>query len=133
VGADNAGRTPGAGIPEGSEELPGYWLLFSLDNGANVTAIDSLTPVGAGPSTNPIVPNTVGVTSVSATGVSLLGGTWNAGSTLVLRWIDDNAIDPSPDEIIGLDNVRIAVPEPAGLTLVAAALAAGAAVARHRR
>jgi hypothetical protein len=132
VGADNAGRTPGAGIPEGSEELPGYWLFVSLDNGANFTAVDSLIPVGAGPSTNPIVPNTVGVTSVSAIGVPL-GGSWSPGSTLVLRWIDDNAIDPSPDEIIGLDNVRIAIPEPAGLTLVATALAAGAAMVRRRR
>ena len=65
VGADDAGRNPPAGIPQGSEELPGYWLFYSLDNGTTYTAVNSLIPVGAGPSSQPIVPNTVGLTSVS--------------------------------------------------------------------
>jgi hypothetical protein len=117
VGADNATRTPGAGIPEGSEELPGYWLFYSLDNGVNYTAVNSLIPVGAGPSSQPIVPNTVGLTSVSNASFSL-SGNWNAGSNLLLRWVDDNAIDPSPDEIFGLDNVRVAVPEPSSMALI---------------
>jgi hypothetical protein len=126
IGADNATRTPGAGIPEGSEELPGYWLFYSLDNGATYTAVNSLIPVGAGPSSQPIVPNTVGLTSVSNASVAL-SGAWNPGSNLFLRWIDDNAIDPSPDEIIGLDNVVVAVPEPTslGVVLILAFLARG--------
>lgn len=111
AGADAAGRSPPAGIPEGSDELPGYWLFYSLDNGANFTAVDSLIPVGAGPSSQPIVPNAVGITSVSNASFGL-SGPWNPGSNLVLRWFDDNAIDPSPDEIIGIDNVRLSVPEP---------------------
>ncbi len=116
AGGDST-RTPPPGIPEGSEELPGYWLFFSLDNGVNFTAVNSLIPVGAGPSSNPIVPNTLGVTSVSNALVTL-GGTWNDGANLLLRWVDDNAIDPSPDEIIGLDNV-VVLPEPSSLLLLA--------------
>jgi hypothetical protein len=117
VGGDDAGRNPPAGIPQGSEELPGYSLFYSLDNGANYTAFNSLIPVGEGPTTNPIVPNTLGVTSVADAAVSL-DAPWTPGSNLFLRWVDDNAIDPSPDEIIGLDNVSLtAVPEPASLVL----------------
>jgi hypothetical protein len=119
AGADNTGRTPGAGIPEGSEELPGYWLFYSLDNGATYTAVNSLIPVGAGPSSQPIVPNTVGLTSVSNAAFSL-SGNWNVGSNLLLRWVDDNAIDPSPDQIIGIDNVSVAIPEPASMAMVLA-------------
>jgi hypothetical protein len=117
VGADAAGRSPPTGIPEGSDELPGYWLFYSLDNGATYTAVDSLIPVGAGPSPQPIVPNTVGLTSVSNTSFAL-SGAWNAASNLLLRWVDDNAIDPSPDEIIGIDNVSVAIPEPSSLAAI---------------
>ena len=117
VGADNATRTPGAGIPEGSEELPGYWLFYSLDNGATYAAVNSLIPVGAGPSSQPIVPNTLGITSVSSASFGL-SGTWNPASNLFLRWVDDNAIDPSPDQIIGIDNVTV-VPEPTTFAAIA--------------
>ncbi len=134
VGADNATRTPGAGIPEGSEELPGYWLLYSLDNGVNFTAVNSLIPVGAGPSVNPIVPNTLGVTSVVAAPI-VFGGALNPGSNLILRWVDDNAIDPSPDQIIGLDNVRLsaAIPEPSTLVMSSVVLLAGGRIIRRRQ
>jgi hypothetical protein len=132
VGADNATRTPGPGIPEGSDELPGYWLFYSLDNGANYTAVDTLIPVGSGPSPNPIVPNTVGVTSVVSAPISL-GGPLNPGSNLFLRWIDDNAIDPSPDEIIGIDNVSLAIPEPSNLVLSTVLLACSGLVRRRTR
>jgi hypothetical protein len=48
----------------------------------------------------------------------LLSGNWNVGSNLLLRWVDDNAIDPSPDEIFGIDNVSVAVPEPSSLAAI---------------
>jgi hypothetical protein len=135
AGADNAGRSPPPGIPEGSEELPGYWLFYSLDGGATYTGVPALIPVGEGPTSQPVVPNTVGVTTVPATQFNF-GGTWNAGSPLFLRWVDDNAIDPSPDQIIGLDNVSVSatpVPEPSSLLSVAAVgLLAGARAARRR-
>lgn len=126
-------RTPPPGIPDGSEELPGYWLFFSLDNGANYTAVNALIPVGDVPSTQPIVPNTVGITSVSNARFSF-GANWTAGSTLFLRWIDDNAFDPSPDQIIGIDNIRITpIPEPSSLlTLSLVGLLAGAKTVRRR-
>ena len=44
AGADNTTRTPGAGIPEGSEELPGYWLFYSLDNGADLHGCEQCHP-----------------------------------------------------------------------------------------
>jgi hypothetical protein len=131
VGADNATRTPGAGIPEGSDELPGYWLFYSLDNGATYTAVDTLIPVGAGPALNPIVPNTLGITSVASAPI-VLGGLVNAGSNLFLRWVDDNAIDPSPDEIIGIDNVSLTIPEPASVVLLVATLVSGGRFVRRR-
>ena len=120
IGADAAGRSPPHGIPEGSDELPGYWLFYSLDNGANFHRCRFVDSGWSGPSSQPIVPNTVGITSIANASFSL-SGAWNAGSNLVLRWIDDNAIDPSPDEIIGIDNVQLGVPEPSSLVLSAVA------------
>lgn len=52
------------------------------------------------------VPNTTGVTTVLPTSFSL-SSTWLNGATLLLRWVDDNAVTPSPDQIIGLDNVTL--------------------------
>jgi hypothetical protein len=129
--APDSGRSPPPGIPEGAEELPGYWLFYSLDNGANYTAVDALIPVGEGASGRPVVPNTVGVTTVPATSFNFVGGTWAPGSSLFLRWVDDNAIDPSPDQFIGLDGVGISpVPEPGSLALCGLA---AAALIRYRR
>lgn len=91
-------------------QLPGFWLFVSLDGvtwqniGANPTAVE--------------VPNTVGVTSSSFT--FSLAGAWTSGSTLYFRWVDDNAQQTSPDQIIGLDNVSI-VPGPGSLALLGAA------------
>jgi hypothetical protein len=131
VGADVAARTPGAGIPEGQDELPGYWVFYSLD-GNDFTAVESLIPVGEGPSSNPIVPNTLGVTSVLNREVTL-ATPWAAGADLFLRFVDDNAIDPSPDQIIGIDNVRVAaVPEPSSLILLAVLMTVGSVFIRRR-
>jgi hypothetical protein len=36
-----------------------------------------------------------------------LSGSWNAGTPLLLRWLDDNAQGPSPDQKLGIANVVI--------------------------
>src|SRR5439155_17113358 len=104
-------NAPPAGIPPGADELPGYWLFYSLDGGNNFTAVDSLIPVGDTPTVppgQPVVPNTVGLTTVrNARFLFGAAGTWTPGSTLLLRWVDDNGVASSPAEIIGLDNVSL--------------------------
>jgi predicted MPP superfamily phosphohydrolase len=108
-----------------ANELPGYRLFFSLNGGGTWTEASALAPT----LTN--VPNTVGVTSIAPTTVSL-GGDWDSASTLLLRWVDDNAAQTSPDQIVGLDNlvVTAVVPEPA---MVASLAAATVALFRRRR
>lgn len=83
-----------------ANELPGYWLFYSLDNGATWTNASSLNP------TISTVPNTTGTTITPQTTL-VLNGNWNEGTPLLLRWVDDNATQTSPDQIIGLDNVSI--------------------------
>lgn len=97
-----------------ANELPGYWLFYSLDNGTTWTNVTLLNPTLAN------VPNTVGVTTIPSTSIGL-SGPWNAGSTLLFRWVDDNAVATSPDQIIGLDNLSITVPvgQPPVATLTA--------------
>jgi len=122
---NNSGYT---GPAVGLEENPGYWLFYSLDNGATWANVSALNPTIAGPS-GVIVPNSVGVTNVPATTFSL-SGAWNLGSTLKFRWVDDNAQSPSPDQLIALDNVSItAVPTPGSLSL----LGVGALTMSRRR
>jgi hypothetical protein len=104
-----------AGPTKGVEEMPGYWLWYSLDNGTNWTNVSSLNPTLAGPG-GVIVPNSVGVTNVPTTNVAL-AGTWANGSNLLMRWMDDNGQSCSPDQILGLDNV-VVTPEPATLVLL---------------
>jgi len=122
----------------GEEELPGYSFFYSLDGGNTWNNVASLTPqdlTGAPgtPSGGPSVPNTVGVTNVPTTEVDF-SSAWNSGSTLELRWFDDNAESPSPDQNLGLDNVAVSavssVPEPAMLGL--AGVAAAALLGRRR-
>jgi hypothetical protein len=53
---------------------------------------------------------------------------------LFLRWVDDNAIDPSPDQFIGLDNLAISpIPEPSVLLLASLGLGGGFVARRFRR
>ena len=52
------------------------------------------------------MPNTDGVSSVPLTTLNF-GSSVANGSELRLRWVDDNAVESSPDQIIGLDNVVI--------------------------
>ncbi|WP_422015193.1 PEP-CTERM sorting domain-containing protein [Roseateles sp.] len=106
-------------------ELPGYWLFYSLD-GSNWTNLSDLNP------TISTVPNTVGVTTLAPTLVTLSTPVAD-GQTLYLRWVDDNARQTSPDQILGLDNVSIsAVPEPTPAGLLALGLAAGALLRRRK-
>ena len=89
----------------GIEELPGYWLFYSLDNGTTWTNVTALNPTLSGAGVQ--VPNSIGVTTVPPTNVTLTSS-WPAGGTLLLRWVDDNAQSPSPDQMIALDNVTLA-------------------------
>jgi hypothetical protein len=84
----------------GAEELPGFWLFYSVDAGTTWTNVVALNPT----LTN--VPNTVGVTNIPTTTVTL-STPWANGANLLLRWVDDNAVTPSPDQIVGLDNVHV--------------------------
>ncbi len=105
------------GADVGLEELPGYWLFYSQDGGTTWTNVSALNPTKAGPG-GVIVPNSVGVTNVPSTSFNL-GSAWAPGSTILLRWFDDNAQSPSPDQLIGLDNVSItAVPGPGALACI---------------
>jgi|GEM_PF-927137 len=113
------------------EENPGYWLFYSLNNGTTWTNVSSLNSTLSGP-TGVIVPNAVGVTNVVAPTLSL-SGAWAAGSTLTLAWIDDNAQGPSPDQLLGLDNVSVtAIPEPSCAAGIVGIAAVGACVLRRR-
>lgn len=90
-----------------ANELPGYWLFASAD-GTNWTNVGPNPTIGT-------VPNTVGITSSSVS--YTLGADWNLGSSLYFRWVDDNANQTSPDQIIGLNNVSV-VPAPGSLALL---------------
>ena len=97
-----------------ANELPGYWLFYSLDGAtwSNVAALNASTAT---------VPNTVGISNTS--GSFAFSTPVAAGATFSLRWVDDNAVQTSPDQIIGLNNVSIsAVPEPETVALWLAGL-----------
>jgi len=103
----------------GKEEFPGYWLFYSLDGGATYTNFTTLNPSEAS-----VPGDSTGVSHFALTNFSL-SGAWTAGSSLRLRWFDDNAQSSSPDQILGLDNVTIvtAIPEPANEAALLSALA----------
>ncbi|HVT89678.1 MAG TPA: hypothetical protein VHD56_12550 [Tepidisphaeraceae bacterium] len=119
VDANNYTSSPDVNV----EEFPGFWLFYSLDGGANWTNAATLNPTLGGPG-GIVVPNSIGVTSVPLTTIDL-SGTWNVGANLLLRWFDDNAQSPSPDQYLGLDNVSV-VPEPATASLALLVVTLGA-------
>jgi hypothetical protein len=102
-----------------ANELPGYWLF------ANQTGT-TWNNVGPNP-TITTVPNTAGIASYALT--YALTADWTAGSTIRFRWVDDNAVATSPDQIIGLNNVRV-IPTPGAATLMGLGLIAAG---RRRR
>jgi hypothetical protein len=107
------------------EELPGYWLFYSLD-GSSWTNVSSLNPTQA-----TVNNTTTGVSKFSST--FALGASVAAGSTFYLRWVDDNGVPTSPDQIIGLNNVSIAaVPEPETYAMLLAGLGLIGFLARRR-
>jgi hypothetical protein len=87
-----------------ANELPGYWLFYSLDNVTTWTNVSALNPTLAGAGVQ--VPNTIGVTTVAPAAITL-SSAWAMNADLLLRWVDDNAVATSPDQIIGLDNFTI--------------------------
>lgn len=111
-------------VASAANELPGYELFYST-NGSTWTNVSALNPT----LTN--VPNTVGVTTIS--GVVSLSTAVANGSNLELRWVDDDASQSSPDQMIGLNNVNIApVPLPASLPLLGCALGGMGLLLRRR-
>jgi hypothetical protein len=92
--------------PASVNELQGYWLFYSLDNGTSWTNVAPLNPTVAGPG-GVIVPNTIGVTNVAPVPL-VLSANWNPANNILFRWVDDNGVPTSPDQMYGLDNVTIA-------------------------
>jgi hypothetical protein len=108
-----------------ANELPGYQLFYSL-NGSSWTNVPGLNPTLAN------VPNAAGVTST--TGGFAFFTAVSQGANFYLRWVDDNAVQTSPDQLIGLNNVSVApVPLPAALPLLLSALGGLGVVTRRSR
>jgi hypothetical protein len=103
------------------EEFPGFHLFYSLtpsvaSSWVDVTSLDPTVNMGTVPGAVN-VPNTVGITVVPTTTVTL-NGTIANGQTFALAWFDDNGSAPSPDQEIGLNNVVVSeVPEPSANAL----------------
>ncbi len=116
-----------------ANELPGYEVFLSLD-GTTWTSVAAFSPSLDGSNGTIAVPNTVGSTLVTPTTFAL-PSIWAAGSHLDIRWVDDNAVQTSPDQIIGLNNIVIinAVPEPSTWEALVLGFGTLAGVIRFRR
>ncbi len=113
-----------------ANELPGYEIFASLD-GATWTNIAAFNTSLDGANGTIAVPNTVGSTVIAPTNFALPSA-WAAGASLQIRWVDDNAVQTSPDQIIGLNNV-VLVPEPSTwAAMVSGAALLGLTILRRR-
>jgi len=111
-----------------AEVLPGYGLFYSLD-GASWSNAAAFNPTAA-----QMPHNATGATTMS--GTLDLGTSIASGSTVYLRWIDDNGTPTSPDQAIGLNNLTIAampVPEPESYAMLLAGLGLIGFAARRRK
>jgi hypothetical protein len=102
-------------VASSANDLPGYWLFVSL-NGTTWTEATNFR------STLATVPNTVGSSTVSNT--LTFSAPVADGATFLIRWVDDNATQTSPDAIVGLDNVVI-TPTPGAAALLGLSAIAG--------
>jgi hypothetical protein len=115
------------------EELPGYQLFYSVNGGTYVN-VAALNPVNTADGIHPYIPigtpSAAGangpvdynVTSITNAQVALATA-WAAGQTLNLRWVDDNAVNVSNDQVIGLNNVNVSsVPIPGAIWLLGSGL-----------
>lgn len=97
----------------GDDELPGYWLFYSLDGGSTYTNVSDLNPdINSVPDTVGVTHMPVDITGMPTYQIDLSASPLTAGSTINFCWVDDNGILPSPDQILGLDNLVITVPAP---------------------
>ena len=111
-----------------AEVLPGYGLFYSLD-GASWSNAAAFNPTAA-----QMPYNATGATTMS--GTLDLGASVASGSTVYLRWIDDNGTPTSPDQAIGLNNLTISampVPEPESYAMLLAGLGLVGFAARRRK
>lgn len=127
------------GTPDqGVEEFPGYWLYYSLNGGSSWTTvgaldIKSLDANMNAPGSTVSLTNTTGVTTLTD-GNLVLSSALAAGANIEFAWVDDNAQSPSPDQLIGLNNLSIAaVPEPGAGVLGLVAVGAAVTLLRLRR
>lgn len=107
-------------------ELAGYRVFYSLTgvNGTwtGVPALDTVTA-----SSDPAF------TTYTTSGTLNLGTPLADGQSILLRWVDDNATQTSPDQMIAIDDVTVASPIPeAGTVLFGVALCLAIGMRRHR-
>lgn len=114
-----------SGLPS-NEELPGYQLFYSVNGGAynNVAQFNPVASNVANPNNQPVIPvgtpaasgsnPLIDYTVTNVSGTVTLAQAVAAGQTLTFRWIDDNGVNVSPDQVIGLDDISInsATPTP---------------------
>jgi len=120
-----------------NEELPGYQLFYSINGGAytNVAQFNPVASNVSNPNNQPVIP--VGTPAASGTnpavdytvtnvsGIVTLSQAVAAGQTITFRWVDDNTVNLSPDQVIGLDDVNISATTPTPIPAAAWLLGSG--------
>jgi hypothetical protein len=134
--SDGVLQGPTSGLPN-NEELPGYQLFYSVNGGAytNVAAFNPVASNVANPNSQPVIPvgtpaasgsnPLIDYTVTNVTGEITLSQAVAANQTLTFRWVDDNAVNLSPDQQLGLDDVSIAAVTPTPIPAAAWLLGSG--------